>query len=198
MKQLKTLWALVAIVTLGMSAQAQYYYLPSTTNGNPGGLNADSEYPVGGGLSTTWTSISSPGASTPQWSSINAVPFAFNFNGSAVTHYKVSTSGVLTFDTAATTPPPYTKAALPNANIPDKSVCIWGLAGPGANDIIVKKTFGTAPNRQHWVFFASYDAYGSSCWTYWSIVMEETSNKIYVVDQRNSCTGQPLLRVHPR
>ena len=189
MKQLKTLWALVAIVTLGMSAQAQYYYLPSTTNGNPGGLNADSEYPVGGGLSTTWTSISSPGASTPQWSSINAVPFAFNFNGSAVTHYKVSTSGVLTFDTAATTPPPYTKAALPNANIPDKSVCIWGLAGPGANDIIVKKTFGTAPNRQHWVFFASYDAYGSSCWTYWSIVMEETSNKIYVVDQRNSCTS---------
>ena len=84
MKHLKTLWALVAIVTLGIAAQAQYYYLPSTTNGNPGGLNTDSEYPVGGGLSTTWTSISSPNASTPQWSSINALPFAFNFNGSAV------------------------------------------------------------------------------------------------------------------
>ena len=189
MKNLKTLWALIAIVSLVMAAQAQYYYLPSTTNGNPGGLNTDSEYPVGGGLSTTWTAISSPNASTPQWSSINAVPFAFNFNGSAVTHYKVSTSGVLTFDTASVTPPSYTKSTLPNAGIPDKSVCIWGLAAPGANDIIVNKTFGSAPNRQHWVFFASYDAYGSSCWTYWSIVMEETSNKIYVVDQRNACTS---------
>ena len=56
MKQLKTLWALVAIVTLGMSAQAQYYYFPSTTNGNPGGLNADGEYPVG-----TWLR-------NPRWS----------------------------------------------------------------------------------------------------------------------------------
>ncbi len=186
---MKRILTLLTVVLSAVTLNAQYYYLPSTTNGNPGGLNADSEYPVGGGLSTTWTSISSPGASTPQWSSINAIPFSFDFNGSAVTHYKVSTSGVLTFDTAAVTPPSYTKGTLPNSGIPDKSVCIWGLAGPGANDIIVKKTFGSAPNRQHWIFFASYDAYGSSCWTYWSIVLEETTNKIYVVDQRNSCTS---------
>ena len=152
---MKRILTLLSVVLSALTVHAQYYYLPSTTNGNPGGLNADSEYPVGGGLSTTWTSISSPNASTPQWSSINAIPFSFDFNGSAVTHYKVSTSGVLTFDTAAVTPPSYTKGTLPNAGIPDKSVCIWGLAGPGANDIIVKKTFGSAPNRQHWVFFAS-------------------------------------------
>ena len=87
---MKRILTILSIVLSALSVQAQYYYLPSTTNGNPGGLNADSEYPVGGGLSTTWTSISSPGASTPQWSSINAIPFSFDFNGSAVTHYKVS------------------------------------------------------------------------------------------------------------
>ena len=170
--------------------QAGYVIEHTNNNANPGGLNTDSEYPVASGLSTTWTSISSPNASTPQWSSINAIPFSFDFSGSPVTHYKVSTSGVLTFDTAASIPPSYTKGILPNNGIPDKSVCVWGLAAPGVNDIIVQKTFGSSPNRQHWVLFSSFDVdVYSSCYTYWSIVLEETSNKIYVVDQRNSCTS---------
>ncbi len=62
---MKRILTLLTVVLSAVTLNAQYYYLPSTTNGNPGGLNADSEYPVGGGLSTTWTSISSPGASTP-------------------------------------------------------------------------------------------------------------------------------------
>jgi hypothetical protein len=48
------------------------------------------------------------------------------------------------------------------------------------------KTFGSAPNRQQWVFFTSHDLGGG--WSYWSIVLEETSNKIYIVDQRHSGT----------
>jgi hypothetical protein len=93
---------------------------------------------------------------------------------------------------AALTAPSYTKAALPDASIPNNSVCIWGLASVGTNDFIVTKTFGTAPNRQQWVMFSSYGQVGSTCWTYWSMVLEETTNKIYVVDQRNSCTGATL------
>ena len=188
---LRTLTILVFLLA-GASVSAQYYYLPSTINGNPGGLNTDAEYPVGGGLATTWTAISTAPAATPAWSSTQTLPFAFQFNGSAVTQFKVSTSGILTFDVAAATAPSYTKAALPDASIPNNSVCIWGLASVGTNDLIVTKTFGTAPNRQQWVMFSSFGQVGSTCWTYWSIVLEETTNKIYVVDQRNACTGATL------
>ena len=188
---LRTLTILVFLLA-GASVSAQYYYLPSTINGNPGGLNSDGEYPVGGGLATTWTAISTAPAATPAWSSTQTLPFAFQFNGSAVTQFKVSTSGILTFDVAAATAPSYTKAALPDASIPNNSVCIWGLASVGTNDLIVTKTFGTAPNRQQWVMFSSFGQVGSTCWTYWSMVLEETTNKIYVVDQRNACTGATL------
>jgi len=188
---LRTL-ALCALVLAAAPLSAQYYYLPSTANGNPGGINTDSEYPVGGGLATSWTTISTAPAATPAWSSTQTLPFSFSFNGTAVTQYKVSTSGVLTFDVSATTAPGYTKAALPDASIPNNSVCIWGLASVGTNDLIVNKTFGTAPNRQHWIMFSSFGQVGSTCWTYWSIVLEESTNKIYLVDQRNSCTGSTL------
>jgi hypothetical protein len=40
--------------------------------------------------------------------------------------------------------------------------------------------------------FSSYGQVGSTCWTYWSIVLEESTNKIYMVDQRNACTGATL------
>lgn len=188
---LRTL-ALCALALATAPLSAQYYYLPSTANGNPGGINTDSEYPVGGGLATSWTTISTAPAATPAWSSTQTLPFSFSFNGTAVTQYKVSTSGVLTFDVSATTAPGYTKAALPDASIPNNSVCIWGLASVGTNDLIVNKTFGTAPNRQHWIMFSSFGQVGSTCWTYWSIVLEESTNKIYVVDQRNSCTGSTM------
>jgi hypothetical protein len=184
---------LSALFTMAfMHVQAQYYYVPGLSNGNPGNLNNDLEYPVGGGLTTGWTEIQSGGTATPLWSSTANIPFAFDFNGSPVTQYKVSTSGVLTFDVSATTPPTSTNTTIPSASIPDNSVMVWGLAAPGANDKIVTKTFGAAPNRQHWVFFSSYDIPGGNCWTYFSIVLEETTNRIYIVDQRNACNNTGL------
>ena len=108
-----------------------------------------------------------------------------------MTDYKVSSSGVLTFTTSAATAPAYANAAIPDASIPDNSILLWGLAGTGANDEIVTQTFGTAGSRQHWVFFSSYDGGGS--WSYWSIVLEEGSDKIYLVDQRHGTTAAPAL-----
>jgi hypothetical protein len=181
---------LVIGLSIGFSSlQAQYWQLYYPNAGtNPGNLNNDGEYPVGGGLSATWTTIQGFSA-TPVWSPNQTIPFSFSFNSSAVTQFKVSTSGILTFDVA--TPlaaPSYTKAALPNAAIPDKSVCIWGMAALGANDNIVSKTFGSAPNRQLWIQFSSY-GYGSvvsdgTNFAYWSIVLEETTNRIHIVDNR--------------
>lgn len=183
---MKKLLTLLAACCITLAAQAQYYYLPFNAAGtNPGGLNTDGEYPVGGGLPAGWTSIHPGSATTPAWTSVNTLPFTFQFNGSPVTQFKVSTSGVLTFATTATAVPAYTTVALPNAGIPDSSICILGIRGTGSNDNIVTKTFGTAPNRQHWVLFSSYST-ASGAFTYWSIVLEETTNNIYVVDQRNS------------
>jgi len=176
--------ALLLSVSIGFS---QYYYIPQTSPGqNPGGLNTLDEFPLGGGLSNTWTSILSGGNSAPAWSSVETIPFSFSFNGNAVTSYKASSSGVVTFSTSATTAPSYTSSALPSASIPNNSVCVWGIEGTGGNDNIVTQTFGTAPNRQHWIFFASYTK--GNAWTYWSVVLEETTNKIYIVDQRHAST----------
>jgi hypothetical protein len=173
---------------LSVGLLAQYYYIPYENVGtNPGGLNQDAEYPVGGGLPSGWATLLSGEQTTPIFTAAQTIPFTFKFNGTDVTSYKVSSSGVLTFTTAATTAPPEANGVLPSTDIPDMSVCVWGIKMV-ANDNIISKTFGTAPNRQHWVQFNSCSESGlQSGWTYWSIVLEETTNKIYIVDQRSYC-----------
>ena len=180
--------ALLSYVTVN----SQYYYLKDSTGQNPGGLNMDDEFPSGSGLPSGWTQILNGSNASPSWSSINTIPFSFSFNASAVTKYKVSSSGVLTFKTTATTAPAYTSVALPSATIPDSSVCILGIKGTGSNDKIMTKTFGTSPNRQHWIFFTSYSTTSTTSWSYWSIVLEETTNNIYVVDQRHGAAVSGL------
>lgn len=184
-KHMKKIFTL-AVLLSGAVLNAQYYLNDySTALKNPGALNTDAEYPVGGGLDPSWTSFANPSAS-PAWSSNQTIPFAFNFNGSPETQFKVSNSGVLTFDVAtAVAAPSFTTASIPSASIPDKSVCVWGVRGTGANDYICKKTFGTAPYRQHWIFFTSYSTATANDYVYYSIVLEETTNNIYIVDQRS-------------
>ncbi len=196
MKKIVSLFTLFVMISLFSSAQ--YYYLPYLNAGqNPGGINTDPEASVGNGLPTDWTVILGPSQATPAWSPQQTLPFAFQFDGAAVTTYRVSSSGVLSFNATVGTAPSYTNASLPDASIPDKSVCIWGLAGIGTNDNIVIKTFGTAPNRQLWIQFNSYSQSGwtASDYTYWSFVLEETTNRIYVVDQRTLATTSLTLTV---
>jgi len=191
MKKLLTLLALSCALT-GFS---QYYVLPNINAGtNPGGLNTDAEFPVGGGLPAGWSNVLSSSAS-PIWSSSQTLPFSFQFNGSSVSSYRVSSTGVLTFMSTPGTAPGTSNTGLPSNVIPDLSIMAWGLDLSGGNDAVVSKTFGSSPNRQHWVFFTSASesnlngAQGNG-WTYWSIVLEETTNKIYVVDQRTASTRQ--------
>ena len=135
-------------------------------------------------MAAGWTTILAGNNTAPSWSTIQNIPFSFNFNGAIVNQYKVSSSGVLTFNTSATITPSYSNSAIPNSTIPDNSIMAWGIQGSGANDEIVTKNFGTLGSQQHWISFTSY-TYGNT-WTYWSIVLEEGSNKIYIVDQRTS------------
>lgn len=186
---MKKIGALLTFVIICSFAFSQYYYISHIMDkGNPGGLNSDNEAPEGGGLSAGWTKIDAGSAATPRFTATQTIPFTFNFNGNNYNQFKVSTSGILTFDINATTAPGYTKAALPDTSIPDNSVCIWGLAGKGANDYIFTKVFGVSPYRQLWIHFNSYSYIAKSSdgsnFTYWSIVLEETTNKIYIVDQR--------------
>lgn len=190
MKKLATTFCLMA---LGLSSFAQYYFNTYNPAGmNPGGLNTHDEQPLG--FTPGYTTVLAANATTLQWSTNQTIPFTFNFNGSPVTQYKVSNSGVLTFTTSATTVPGFTNATLPNASIPDKSVCIWGLQQLAGNDAVGSFTHGTAPNRQHWIEFLSYSAPGASGsqWTYWGIVLEETTNNIYIVDKRTYLTPLTL------
>jgi hypothetical protein len=193
---MRKIYAIAALLFLSMGvANAQYYVIPNPNAGtNPGGVNVETEYPIGGGLSSAWNPISGSGP-TPKWSTTETLPFTFNFNGAGYTQFKVSTSGVLTFTTSATTVPAFGAVALPNANVPNNSVCILGIRGSGANDSIVTATFGAAPNRQFWVMFASYSTPTAGAYTYWSIALEETSNNIYIVDQRNSAALNVSLGV---
>ncbi len=188
MKNRLLLAGLLGLAFSSLSAQYwQVEYL--NANINPGELNIDDEYPVGGGLAATWTTLLGPSAS-PAWSATTNLPFAFNFNGSPVTSFKASNSAVVTFDVAtALAAPAFTSVALPAATVPDKSVCILGIKGTGTNDNVVTKTFGTAPNRQFWITFSSYSNATANNYFYFSIVLEETTNRIYVVDQRANGTA---------
>lgn len=177
-------------MSLILSANAQYWQIPNVAAGmNPGDLNNDTEQPSPAG----WTSILATSAS-PTWSAATSIPFSFQFNGTAVTQFKASSTGVVTFDVASTiAAPTASNVALPSAMIPDNSVCAWGITGTGANDNIVTKTFGTAPNRQFWIQYSSFSYPGNAAaWCYWSIVLEETTNKIHIVDHRSSSNAGPV------
>lgn len=186
---MKKIFLLAVAMLCAFVNYAQYWQLPNITIGqNPGALNTDVEEPIAG--VTGWTSIQAASA-TPVWSSTQTLPFAFNFNGAPVTQYKISTTGVLTFDVAtALAAPSATNLSLPNAAIPNKSVCVWGITCSGTNDNIVTKTFGTAPNRQYWVQYSSCsNVANANIFAYWAFVFDETTNKIHIVDQRTAATS---------
>lgn len=197
---MKKIIAICLLSLLFQSSQAQYYYLPFTPAGqNPGNLNNEPETTYSGATFSGWDSILGPNNASAVWSSTQTLPFNFTFNGQAYNQYLVSSSGILTFDILTALPAPgYTRAALPDAAIPDNSICIWGLNSKGFNDEVYTKTFGNSPNRQVWIQFNSF-GYGNtisdaSNSAFWAIVLEETSNNIYLVDMRTvGFTGAKLV-----
>ena len=186
----KLILSLLVVAFAGTSASAQYYHL-AAASGNPNNINQeDSEYPVGSGLPTDWTSIMAAQQTAGSYSSSQNIPFTFLFNGDTVTTYRASNTGIVTFSqlSSPANNSAGTAVSLSSSTVPDSSVCILGINGSGSNDQVARKTFGTSPNRQEWILFASYSATGTtgSHWTYWSVVLEETTNNIYIVDQRTA------------
>ena len=188
---MKTLILICSLLICGLSFGQYYYY--TSTGDTPGSLNQDPAYPDGSGQASGWVSLLGPSVDPAEWSAVQSIPFPFNFNGAPVTEYKVSSSGVLTFNTLATNVPGTVSLALPDPSIPDNSICIWGLNATGTNDNVSIKTFGSPGSQQEWIHFSSCTN-GSIGWSYWSIVLEEGTDHIYIVDQRNT-SGEGALSV---
>lgn len=192
----KSLLTLAIAFLFGLSyVHAQYYYNYFDEGQNPKYLNKDEESPYPN-QPAGWSAIWSGDASaTTSYSALQNIPFAFKFNGNDVTKYSVGNFGVVTFsDTVPTTKPSsFSNLTLPNANIADNSVCILGIKPQSSGSFksaALSKTFGTAPNRQHWIWFNFYGEPNLvSGWTFWAIVLEETTNNIYIVDMRTLCVN---------
>ncbi|MEM6343317.1 MAG: choice-of-anchor J domain-containing protein [Bacteroidota bacterium] len=182
----KRLLSLFLGLCLGITSLLAQTYLPSTfTNaGNPGSLNLEGDAPG----QNAWLTIQTGNQAANIWSPVNNIPFPFSFYGQPVSQFKASLNGVVTFDVGSTTlPGPNTN--LPTASIPDQSICVFwdeftAAAPTGGNDEIRTKIFGTAPNRQFWIKWYSFEIGNPTVsFTYVALVLEESSNKVYVVDQ---------------
>ncbi|MEM7039472.1 MAG: hypothetical protein AAF570_21035, partial [Bacteroidota bacterium] len=174
----------------GAFAQWSYTttYVPNT--GNPGALNTQGDAP---GL-FGW-SVLVPGPQNANlWSTPVAIPFAFDFFGNPVTHLIASQNGLVSFDTSATALP-NVNTNLPGGTLPNNTICgFWDefTASPPTNagDDIRIDTFGTAPNQQFWIKWYSFEMGNpANSFNYFAVVLEETSNKIYVVDMNSSATN---------
>lgn len=193
---------LLLIAGMFCSAQfisAQYYNIPFANAGqNPGGVNPDGENPYPSANNTGWTNLwNGDATATTSYLAEQTIPFTFKFNGAAVSKYTPSNFGTISFDagTPSVKPSAFSNLTLPSAQIPDNSVCALGIKPISAvsgtttyKSAVMTKTYGTAPNRQHWIWFNFYgEANINSGWTYWAIVLEETTNNIYIVDMKTLC-----------
>ncbi|MEO1384854.1 MAG: hypothetical protein AAFV78_16655, partial [Bacteroidota bacterium] len=180
---MKRLFLLTLLCIIAISGFGQLAYQSSFLQdaGNPGGLNTGTDSDL-----NSWTEILPASLSTNQWSSTQSIPFDFDFFGSPVTHFRVSANGLVTFDTTSTLLPNASEN-LPSPNLPDRTIATFWTAfttssPTGSNDRVYTRVFGTAPNRQLYIRWHSFEM-NTASFVYLSCVLEECSNTIYIVDQ---------------
>ncbi len=170
----KKILSLVFAAFAGMGAYAQnYYYLMQS------GTTTDYS------MLNTGTIILAQG-SNDVLSTAQTIPFAFNYYGSAVTEYKASDNGYLTFDNAETSSIS-ANVSIPSASAPKNAIfAFWdalemkAITGSSVKTEVRKFTYGTAPNRVHVIqwFTASQEgvAAGSSNYSYFAVRLFEAGN----------------------
>ncbi len=194
---LRFLSMLMALYSITYTLQAQY--LPITYpkgSGNPNGfhLSDDIQNPMPG---QGWTIVYNASDSTPKWTSSISLPFPFWFNKELKSTLKVSNTGIITFDTSIANIPTDTSIILPKSGYPNSSISLLGLsARQNPASIILNQSaripmirtrvFGFAPNRQFWISFTGFSFMHADSQLVslcnWSIMLEESSNFIYVID----------------
>ena len=184
---------LVAFTAAPAFGQGGYEITFDGSAGRPGTLNNDSW-----STNFLWTSWkTSRSLTTNQWSSPRSLDsiapgFEFEFYGQPVTDIMVSDNGVLTFDTTAVGLPG-DNGTLPDPGLPADSVLfLWDnvyFNRLTSSNWIYTKSFGTAPNRQVWIKFYRWSL-GTHRYTWFSYVLEETTNYMYtVIDYAHSTYG---------
>jgi len=187
----KILLAIIVMVSVSSIRAQGYYELDYLSNpGNPGRVNTDADFIITSNFNTPVGTTKIIGhTDAPRYSSVQTLPFTFNFNGGPVTQFKASSCGYITFSKIAVTPAINSPRALPSALMADSSICVWGLCTAGLSGVgeVYTKVYGTAPHRQLWVcWFAATNPIDTSSINFWSIVLEETTNNIYMVDESGS------------
>ena len=173
----KWIFFLAFVTSFSVNAQytVNYYYQAGK---NPGNLNRDFEQ-VNSNYQTLF-----PFWQTPReiYFPYRSLPFPFVFYGDSVSRYRVSNTGMVSFESGPL--PPVINQRIPSPLLAPKTIAIWGLKQKGGNDAIFAKTFGHSPNRQHWIYFHSFSADTTNLNNdaHWAVVLCETSNIIYVVD----------------
>lgn len=181
----KQLLTLASLALTGIGAMAQNYYAVRQ-------VGAPADYSLN--YSTGVTSIMSPGTAVTVSDSLSralALPFNFTFYGVQYTHFKVSSSGYITFDTAQTVNQ-NSNIAIPSASAPKAAIfAFWdnhnfkNLVSGGstfASDVR-SYTIGTAPNRKHVISWrlAQGGTIGATNVTYFSLRLLEGSNEFEVI-----------------
>ncbi|MGB0432118.1 MAG: hypothetical protein ACPGLV_16705, partial [Bacteroidia bacterium] len=180
----KAIMAVLMLLGLSSYSYGQNYTLRWVNAGeNPGGINNDAD-----ATTTGWTALTSGSQSQNSWSDTVSIPFNFNFYGTTVTHLRASQNGLVTFTRNPTTLPVANNMNLPSDSLPDSTIAVfWDeftvFPSTGSNDVVYTKTFGTAPNRQFFVRWHSFEMGDYSSFNYFALALEESTNNIYVVDQ---------------
>lgn len=169
------------LFSLHSYSQTNYNVNYLSNVGNPGGLNTGTDADIAG-----WTTLVQASLATNTWSADSLLPFAFNFYGNPVTSFRASANGLITFSKQTALPSENTN--LPTNILPDSTIaCFWDAFTntplTGGNDYVVWRVFGTAPNRQVWIKWVSFEIGAPSIATVnFGCVLEETTNNIYLVE----------------
>ena len=184
----------ITLSALSLNAQTSDRDIAYTVNyhedaGNPGGLNTDVE--------TTnfnlWSAVMTGNQSNNVWSGATNIPFDFEFYGSVFNQFNVSHNGLITFDTSVSGTPPNDNGSLPAADLPDYTIAgFWDHFTNNPPTTVIShirtRTFGTAPHRQFWIYYFQFE-YGAYSFAFFATVLEETTNKVYMVDHNYHATA---------
>ncbi len=145
-----------ALVMCGSTFAASYYSAKAkgvvgTTSGK------DYDYKKAVRVGGVKSLLAVPSSDT--YSATQTMPFAFKFFGTAVTEYKVSDNGFLTFNVNETANPKVA-TTLPSTTAPKNAIfAMWYdfklATGGGIADQVYSYTYGVAPNRVHVVQWLS-------------------------------------------
>lgn len=155
--------------------------------GNPGGLNTESDTATNG-----WVVLNVGGESANTWSANQLLPIPFFFYGVPVTSFKASLNGLITFTTASSLLPS-ANLNLPTAALPNQTIaCFWDeftSAPPLSSDsrLLTKLIGSTVGSRQLWIKWNLFQI-GNPSLTFanFACVLEEGSNKVYIVDMNHA------------